>query len=244
MRYPQAIWRPTPKMGYMVNAAFGFDNTHLQQGMVFHSMEGSLAGAFGELDNPSRQASWTFSVAKDGTVYQHVDTANIAWTNGSYDANKRFWGVENEGRAGEPLTEPQYQALLSLVRWIYPAHRLPFIRQQTAWEHNEMTRFGSAPTACPSGRIPWGRLLSDFGLEADMTPEESARLQRLEEGQARIEQALYGNLLEATPNGVLEWRNAIQLLREIRDKVNAQSVSVSGDVDDLVDELARRLSNG
>lgn len=77
-----------------------------------------------------------------------------------------------------------------------------------------------------------------------MTPEESARLQRLEEGQARIEQALYGNLLEATPNGVLEWRNAIQLLREIRDKVNAQSVSVSGDVDDLVDELARRLSNG
>ena len=189
MIYPDAIWRPTGKHGY------GSDDTHLRQGMVFHSMEGSLAGAFGRMDipldasNPYTQASWTFSVGKDGTVYQHADTDDITWTNGSYEANKRFWGVENEGRAGEPLTEPQYQGLLGLVRWIYPAHGLGFVRQQTAWEHNEMGRFGSAATACPSGRIPWERLLTDFNMEDDMTPEEHERLVNTENAVARLEAA-------------------------------------------------------
>ena len=187
MIYPDAIWRPTPKHGY--GSGDDFDDAHLHQGLTFHSMEGSLSAAFGELDNPARQASWTFSVAKDGAVFQHVDTDNIAWTNGSYEANKRFWGVENEGRAGEPLTEPQYQALLRLVRWLYLIHDLLPVRQQTAWEHNEMTRFGAAATACPSGRIPWGRLLTDFNMEDDMTPEEHERLVNTENAVARLEAA-------------------------------------------------------
>ena len=158
-RYPGAQWHPTPKHGY------GSDDTHLRQGLVIHSAEGSLAGLFSVLAG-SRDASWHFSVAQDGGVYQHVDTANIAWTNGSQLANTKFWGIECEGggsNPGEPLTEPQYQALVGVVRWLWETHGLSrYERQETLWEHNEMTRFGASSTSCPSGRIPWQRLIADL----------------------------------------------------------------------------------
>ena len=166
-RCPDALWRPTDKHGYPGN------DTHLHQGLVIHSAEGSLAGMFSVLDG-SRQASWHLSVAQDGRRYQHVDTGRIAWTNGSQLANEKFWGIECEGRG--PLTEPQYQSLVGVVRWLWDAHGLArYERQQTLWEHNEMTRFGAAPTACPSGRIPWTRLIAD--LEDDMTPEDMRKVQ-------------------------------------------------------------------
>ena len=156
-RYPNAIWRESAKHGYPST------DTHANEGVVIHSAEGSLASALGVIDGP-REASWHFFVCKDGKVYQFVDTANIAWTNGSFESNRRFWGIENEGVAGEALTEAQYGALKDLVRWLFPG---PYIRGQTLWEHREMTAYGSSPTACPSGRIPWVRLIADL-KEDDM----------------------------------------------------------------------------
>ena len=160
-KYPDAIWQPTPKMGYPST------NIHLGEGVVIHSAEGSYASAMAVLAGP-REASWHFFVCKDGTVYQHIDSANIAWTNGSFEANKKFWGIENEGMAGEPLTDPQFESLALLVKWLLGA--LKPVRKQTLWEHNEMTAYGAAPTACPSNRIPWTRLIA--ALEDDMTPAE------------------------------------------------------------------------
>src|SRR2546427_10675753 len=29
----------------------------------------------------------------------------------------------------------------------------------TLFEHNQMTRYGASPTACPSGRIPWAEII-------------------------------------------------------------------------------------
>lgn len=187
-RYPNAIWRGTNKHGYLGNV------THGNQGLVIHSAEGSLAGLFSVLDGP-RQASWHFSMTQDGRVFQHVDTASVAWTNGSYDSNTRFWGIECEGGGpgnfGEPLTEAQYQALVGVVRWLWEAHGLTgwltrYERQQTLWEHNEMTRFGAASTSCPSGRIPWTRLIAD--LEDDMPT-----IQELEGKIRQLEAAVFGH---------------------------------------------------
>lgn len=161
MRYPDAIWRPTGKHGYG-----GFDS-HSQEGAVVHSMEGSLQAGFGVLDG-TRQASWHFSIPQAGApIYQHVDTDHIAWTNGSREANTKFWGIECEGGGpgyeGEPLTEPQFAALLDLLRWLWATHGVSAtVRQETLWEHREMTRFGSAATSCPSGRIPWARLINEW----------------------------------------------------------------------------------
>lgn len=172
MRYRDATWRPCSKHGYPGN------DTHLHQGLVIHSAEGSLAGLFSVLDG-SREASWHFSVTQGGMVYQHVDTNNIAWTNGSQDANQRFWGIECEGggpgMAGEPLFEPQYQALLGVVRWLWDTHDLSVYRRHyTLFEHREMVSYGAAATSCPSGRIPWTRLISD--LEDNMTDAEVIEL--------------------------------------------------------------------
>ena len=168
MRYPDAIWRGTDKHGYPNSYA------HLQNGVVIHSMEGSLQAGFGVLDGP-RQASWHFSISQAGEVYQHVDTGNIAWTNGGFDANRLFWGIECEGVEGESLTEPQFDALLGVVRWLWDVHDVgAFVRQETAFEHNEMVQFGSAPTACPSGRIPWERLISE--LEGEPIEEDDMKI--------------------------------------------------------------------
>ncbi|KKK66390.1 hypothetical protein LCGC14_2964570 [marine sediment metagenome] len=175
MRFPGAIWRGTNKHGYPNS------DTHLQNGVVIHSAEGSFAGAMSVLDGP-RQASWHFFVTKAGEVYQHVDTNDIAWTNGGFDANRLFWGIECEGVEGEPLTEPQFEALLGVVRWLWANHQVgAFVRQETAWEHREMTQFGSAPTSCPSGRIPWERLISEL---EPIEEEEMPKLIQLKGTQA------------------------------------------------------------
>lgn len=161
-RYSGAIWRSCPKHGY------GADDAHLHQGVVIHSAEGSAAGLLAVLDNPSRKASWHFHVNKDGAIYQPMDTDNVAWANGSREANQRFWGIENEGRAPESLTESQYQSNLALVKWLWVTYKLEApVRLDNMWEHREMTRFGALPTSCPGGRVPWVRLIADM-QEEDM----------------------------------------------------------------------------
>ena len=173
MKYPGATWRPCPKHGY------GNDDTHLHEGLVAHSMEGSLVAAFGELDNPNREASWTFSVAKDGRVYQHVDTDDIAWTNGSRNANKKFWGIEHEGVAGEPLTDAQRAATTALMRWLLSTYTLTPVRGVTLWEHNEMTAFGASPTVCPSGRIPWNEIIPALEENMPLTADDKTAIRQL-----------------------------------------------------------------
>ena len=174
MRYPDAIWRPTEKHGY------GDFDTHSQEGVVIHSAEGSLAGALSVLDGP-RQASWHFFITTVGRIYQHVDTDQIAWTNGSYDANKLWWGIECEGREGEALTELQYQALVRVVRWLWATHQVGApVRQETLWEHREMTRFGSPSTSCPSGRIPWAALINEWEEDMAFTEDEIRAMARNE----------------------------------------------------------------
>lgn len=157
------------------------------EGEIKHSMEGSLASAFGELDRATRQASWTFSVAKDGKVYQHYPLESITWHGGGINANRRFIGIEHEGKVGEPLTEPQYQATLKLSRAIREAcpnvGGKPPARRVNLFEHREMTEFGSAATSCPSNRIPWARLIADLSpvaaKEDSLTPEQELKLDRI-----------------------------------------------------------------
>lgn len=154
---PFAIYRPGPpdKVGY------GAVTNSQKEGVVAHSMEGPLAAALAELDRPDRQASWHFSVARGGEIYQHYDTDLVVWASGSPEANRRFVAVEHEGWAGERLTPQQVEALARIIAWCAEVYGWPVIqRGETLWEHREMTRFGSAPTSCPSGRIPWPEVLA------------------------------------------------------------------------------------
>lgn len=141
------------------------------QGVVYHSAEGSAASLLSLVTNLDRQASWTASNMKDGKFYQHYPVTRIVWTNGSKEANIRFRGVESEGVKGEPLTAAQTENLIRCAEDMRDFFKWPgFRRNIEAWEHNQMTAFGAAATACPSGRIPWDKIMA--GLEDDVSKED------------------------------------------------------------------------
>ena len=146
------------------------------QGEVKHSMEGPLSAALGELDNAQRRASWTFSVAKDGAVYQHYRLEAVTWHGGAIYANRCYVGIEHEGVAGQPLTDAQVAATIRLSRDLRRLcggiSALPPERRVNLWEHREMTRYGAEPTACPSGRIPWDRIIAALQEEDEMTTDQ------------------------------------------------------------------------
>lgn len=145
--YPNAIVRLGPQ--WKVNGGL-----NKCQGVVLHSMVGSYPAALGELDNPLRKASWTYSVLKDGRVFWHYPDTAQTWHAGSA-FNNFCIGIEHEGGLDpydEPLTPEQLAASVKLVRWLSIAHQFPLVRRKGLWEHNEVS---GQPTACPSGRIPW-----------------------------------------------------------------------------------------
>ena len=82
-----------------------------KQGLVYHSAEGYRDTLLSLVVSPTRQASWIGSNMKNGDFFQHYAVTATAWTNGSIDSNLLFIGIESEGLAGEPLTEPQVQNL-------------------------------------------------------------------------------------------------------------------------------------
>ena len=149
-----AIWLPGPtwKVGYTV-----FGRTSQKRGVVDHSADGPLQATLGVLNGP-RTASWQFT--NDDDLYQHYSINDVCWHAG-YEANRVCVGVENTGKG--PLTERQYNNLLRLHRWLKVQGVLTVCeRRIDLWEHNEWMA-----TDCPSGRIPWERLIADL-REEDM----------------------------------------------------------------------------
>ncbi len=171
--------RPGPswKTGYGTG-----DRTLAQiEGVVDHSMEGSLAGAYSVLDGPA-QSSWTFSIPKSGEPIQHYPLEQIPWHAGlpgdrrhdtSLIGNLTLVGKEHEGRVGEVWTENQtyWSARIDVaLRELCPAFGAnPPTLRLNEWEH----RWLSA-TSCPSGRNPWDAkfaLINEWELP-EPEPEE------------------------------------------------------------------------
>ncbi len=168
-----AIKRPGPaaKSGYRWG-----ESTSAAAGVVCHSAEGYASTMLDMLADLSLRKSWTASNMKNGDFLQHYPVDVIVWTNGSYDANRLFRGVESEGVAGEWLTAAQVANLVRFARELGERNRWPaYQRGEQLWEHREMTRFGAAPTACPSGRIPWEQITAALAEEGDMPSMEQLR---------------------------------------------------------------------
>jgi Negative regulator of beta-lactamase expression len=154
--YPGAIMEP----GHPAKVGYGDHRYSIKKGAVIHSMEGWTPAAINMLKDPAQAVSWHFSITKSGAVYQHYDPDLITWHGGGLRANELFVGIEVEGQAPEPLTDRQYDALAELLKWLAAQYGWPtWDRQVTLWEHRELGRFGSPPTACPSDRIDWQRLI-------------------------------------------------------------------------------------
>lgn len=123
---------------------------------VVHIMQGSLSGSDGWFHNPSAQVSAHFGIGKDGTIYQWVDTNDIAWAEANF--NGQAISVEHEGYAGEKLTDKQAWSLACLMKWARLAHGLPIRRtfdpNGTGWlGHGELGNAGGGHQGCPGQPI-------------------------------------------------------------------------------------------
>lgn len=122
-------------------------------GIVVHSAEGGITGTLQRLHDPNSQVSWHFSLANDGTLWQHYPLETQCWHAGAL-ANPFYLGLECEGRAPNPLTPHQISTLKSLLDWLAQTEHWPgLVRHLTLFEHNEFMQ-----TSCPSGRVPWDQL--------------------------------------------------------------------------------------
>lgn len=152
--------------------------------LIPHSAVGYYRGWITRLFSTARDAdgSYTWYAAAsvhvwnpyEGQCIQHYPVTASCWGAGSKLINTRAISVEHEGGApgneSEPLTETQLRNLVRIAEdlaawrgvnpadyWERPASGDDQLA--TLYEHGECVRFGSAPTSCPSGRIPWDELL-------------------------------------------------------------------------------------
>ncbi len=163
--FPQATRRdgPSNKFGYPTSNPT--DKYGHKKGTIYHSSEGTLATWWNILDNqvPPRKSA-TFFNPKVSKLYQHYPVDAHTWANGTKAANKGYVSCENEGVAGEPLTDSQVDNLVGLTAWLKERFGWAELsRSTTMREHNEFT-----PTACPSGRIPWAEIIRRAEEEDDM----------------------------------------------------------------------------
>ena len=161
---------------------------------VAHSAVGYYGGWSSRLFSRERDASGRYTpyaavsahgwIPCDGDCIQHYPLTASCWTSGSRAANTRGVAFEIEGgapgRESEPLTEAQQDALARILAEIAAWKRVPSAYwrrprnpddvEASLYEQRECTRFDSAPTACPSDRIPWSQILSRLGAEKQPLP--------------------------------------------------------------------------
>lgn len=147
-----------------------------KRGEVKHDSTGPLAPTLGVLDTHPIN-SWHFTVDDTG-IYQHYPVDANCWHGNDTDpdqdvrANIELVGIEHTRVDGQlSLTPRQVELTTQLTQWLMEsrgfqtAQRYGPAEVQDGWmlfEHNEV---GNTPTACPSGRIPWPRIL--YALQMD-----------------------------------------------------------------------------
>jgi LysM repeat protein len=166
---------PADKVNKVANKGIGY---------VPHSAVGFYGGWASRLFSDERRPDGRYTayaaasvhgwIAYDGSVTQHYPFTASCWASGSEFPNTNFIAFENEGGFDphdEPLTPAQVDANVRIIRELaawrgWNGFRRPANAQDKGanlYEHTECVRFGSAPTACPSRRIPWDRILGALG---------------------------------------------------------------------------------
>lgn len=148
------------------------------RGFVPHSAEGYWPYLQTLLHSMAREASWGASNLKNGRLVQHYSIFAQTWTSGAGYPNNNFFSNETEGVAGEPLTDGQVNNIVRQVRelsalklWTPRRPTSPTDTTATLYEHTDCVRWGAKYTACPSGRIPWPRIMAALQpQEDDMKP--------------------------------------------------------------------------
>lgn len=114
-RYPGAIWR---------RSVISHADRPRTLGIVMHWTVGREAGDITVLDGPNVDCQ--FYVAKDGDVYQFLETGEQGW-HAKRTANTYCIGIEHELLGGEPYTDRQLAASSRLVAWLCDLYAIPVV---------------------------------------------------------------------------------------------------------------------
>jgi len=185
------------------------------RGIVMHSAEGYAS----VLLDPNSQYgyngthSWHLTNLMDGRLFQHYPLTARCWH--ATAANSSYVGVENEGYAPKEasLNDAQIATarrfIAEIAEWAQFNPRRPAYdgdTSHTLWEHNEVVLIGGSATACPSGRIPWDKILEAPVNEADeleLADRRAAALVVKEINFPQGDDALYRPVSVAEDNGML-----------------------------------------
>ncbi len=180
--------------------------------IVERSMQGTMEDCWRYFDGQNNGQKYTISahygVGQDGQVWQFVEDEDTAWSNGVLQApdlsidwlkevfeeqvncNLITLSIEYEGSSGEPLTEPQYEAALSLHRQLIGRWEIEADDKHIIG-HNRLDTVERS--ANPGPAFPWQRLLSDLS-------QPSAAIQHPEvEVQPETEMLPFADEIFATP---------------------------------------------
>ena len=145
--------------------------------IVNHITAGSYPGCLFWMQNSKAQASAHYLVTKTGAIHQLVRDTDTAWHAGEVrkpswslyngtNPNRYTIGIEHEGKAGDTLTEAQYQATLWLHRQLVQKWGIP-VDQDHIIGHYRIDSV-NRPN-CPGPGFPWGRVFMDLkGEDEDM----------------------------------------------------------------------------
>ena len=97
-RYPGAEWVPWLYIGASGRPAF-YRGGNLPSAVVLHIMEGYVSTVRGWARTGYAEASWHFSIGRDGAVYQHLEL-----TDGGYHA-----GITDARAAARPPVWPLWR---------------------------------------------------------------------------------------------------------------------------------------
>ncbi len=153
---------------YIPHSAVGNSYSAWRNGRLWN-MERGPDGRFTDMAAASVHG-WINKNRRDGTI-QHYPIWVSCWASGSRFPNVNGFAWENQGGApgnvNEPLSDYQVETNARIMRdtaeykggiyWRRPVG--PADLTATLYEHRECVRFGSRATACPSERIPWGRIM-------------------------------------------------------------------------------------
>jgi len=92
-------------------------------GVVVHIMDGSFDGTKSWFNNSGASASSHFGTRKDGYAEQWVDTKDKAWA--QMAGNADYISVENEGVAGDSLTDGQISRVAEVLAWTHRTYGVP-----------------------------------------------------------------------------------------------------------------------
>lgn len=161
-----ALWSEASFRPISANFNVGRISASLR-GLILHITDGrspspgkprippTIAGLWATFNSPAHGASAHFGVAKDGEVWQFIDTANRAWSVDGDTIDGNWASIENIAVPGDELTDEQMDVVVRLLRWLNVQHSVPLTVAHTKSSSGlgYHSLFGKGHPACPGSPV-------------------------------------------------------------------------------------------